>query len=99
MTSQILVFQTFPAVFVISLACTFHELFAFIVSATVYVLLVVIGFVVSRDPCIFFVMWFSVPTLTIYTLCSLIIASSDFGVSFACQVFCDTVSEWLRRWT
>ena len=53
----------------ISLACTFHELFAFIVSATVYVLLVVIGFVVSHDPCIFFVMWFSIHTLTIYTLC------------------------------
>ena len=68
-TSQILLFHTFPAVFVISLACAFPELFAFIVSATVYVLLVFIGFVVSHDPCIFFVLWFSVPTLTIYTFC------------------------------
>jgi hypothetical protein len=43
-------------------------LFAFIVSATVYVLLVFIGFVVSHDPCIFFVLLFSVPPLTIRTL-------------------------------
>jgi hypothetical protein len=53
---------------VIYLACAFPALFAFIVSATVYVLLVFIGFVVSHDPCIFFVLLFSVPPLTIRTL-------------------------------
>ena len=62
------VISSFPVDFVIYLACAFPELFAFIVSATVYVLLAFMGFVVPHDPCIFFVLWISVPPLTICTL-------------------------------
>ena len=58
------VMLSFPVACVVYLACAFPELFAFIVSATVYALLFVIGFVVSCDPCIFFVLWFSVVPLT-----------------------------------
>ena len=62
------VISSFPVAFVVYLACAFPALFAFIVSAAVYVLLVFIGLVVSHGPCIFFVLLFSVPPLTIRTL-------------------------------